>query len=100
MNLIIINYLKKEINILLYFGKTTTMKKSELKQLIKEEISKALKENEYPFTNSKGESVDDIIYDALTFIDQEQLISTMMEMVESNPNITLLEFLMRYSDKD
>jgi hypothetical protein len=41
---------------------------------------------------------DDQIYDSLINIDQEQLVSQMMNAVEENPSITLFEFCKKFED--
>lgn len=43
---------------------------------------------------------DDQIYDGLTNIDQEQLVSMMMSSVEENSSITLLDFCKQFEDED
>ena len=40
---------------------------------------------------------DDLIYEVLMNIDQEQLVSDMMHAAEENSAITLIEFLNRFN---
>jgi len=39
---------------------------------------------------------DDIIYDALLNMDQEQLISDMLSTAEGDPSLTLIDYLKKY----
>ena len=43
---------------------------------------------------------DDLIYDILTNMDLEQLVSDMLDAAENNPSLTLEDFLNRYSDDE
>ena len=43
---------------------------------------------------------DDLIYDILTNMDLEQLVSDMLESAENNPSLTLEDFLNKYSDDE
>jgi hypothetical protein len=61
------------------------MKLQELKRLINEEIRKAL--NESSLLN------DDLMYDRMTDMDQEQLVSSILSFAESNPSIKLVDYL-------
>ena len=43
---------------------------------------------------------DDLIYDILTNMDLEQLVSDMLDAAENNPSLTLEDFLNKYSDDE
>jgi hypothetical protein len=43
---------------------------------------------------------DDIIYDALLNMNHEQLVSDMLAKAESNPNLTLIDYLKKYNYSD
>jgi len=49
-----------------------------------------------PNDYADGNPNDDLIYNALLDIDHEQLVSDMLSTVESNPSITLAEYLDKY----
>lgn len=46
--------------------------------------------------NVWGDVDDSIVYDTLLNMDQEQIISEMMSVVEENPSLSLLDFLKQY----
>jgi len=43
---------------------------------------------------------DDIIYDALLNMDQEQLISDMLSTAEGDPLLTLIDYLKKYDTSE
>jgi uncharacterized protein YjgD (DUF1641 family) len=43
---------------------------------------------------------DDLIYNALLGIDHEQLVSDMLSAAESNPSMTLVEYLNKYDSSN
>ncbi len=43
---------------------------------------------------------DDVIYNSLLGIDHEQLVSNMMREAESNPSLTLIDFLRQYDTSE
>jgi hypothetical protein len=43
---------------------------------------------------------DDVIYNALLDIDHEQLVSDMLAAAESNPSLTLIDYLKKYDSSE
>ena len=43
---------------------------------------------------------DDVIYDSLVDMDHEQLISNMISTAESNPSLTLIDYLKQYDSSN
>ena len=75
------------------------MDKFNLKEYLKH--NRLLKEENSPFVDSKGELIDDILYDYLMDdIDKDTLISDMFYNAERNPSISLVEFMMQYYNEE
>ena len=72
------------------YNKNTNMKLQELKRIIKEEIGKALNELSLP---NDGLLNDDLIYDRMIDMGQEQLVSSILSFAERNPSIKLVDYL-------
>ena len=43
---------------------------------------------------------DDVIYNALLDIDHEQLVSDMLATAESDPSLTLIDYLKKYNSSE
>ena len=43
---------------------------------------------------------DDAIYDSLVDMDHEQLVSNMISTAESNPSLTLIDYLKQYDNSN
>tara|TARA_R100001129_G_scaffold59420_2_gene40620 strand:+ start:628 stop:882 length:255 start_codon:yes stop_codon:yes gene_type:complete len=75
------------------------MDKFNLKEYLKN--NRLLNEENSPFVDSKGELIDDILYDYLMDdIDKDTLISDMFYNAERNPSISLVEFMMQYYNEE
>jgi hypothetical protein len=72
-------------------GNTLTM-------LLRDQVLGQQNVNENEDFNPFMDWKDDQIYDSLINIDQEQLVSQMMNAVEENPSITLFEFCKKFED--
>jgi cobalamin biosynthesis protein CobT len=80
--------------------------KKQIKEIKKMQLLAGLiTESEYREAEEKVNEVnglenDDLIYDNMVSMDIEQLVSNMLSTVESNPSITLKDYLLKYDYSD
>ena len=76
------------------------MKKSELREIIREEVEISLKDGNYgrevsnnSRPNDKRLNNSELMFDRMNDIDSQQLVWNIMDHAESNPDVSLVDYL-------